>query len=268
MPLKQAAPLLARLKKGEVAFNGWLSVPDPFTAETMAAAGWDCLTFDMQHGEIGYGDLRHMLPAINLAGGVAIARLADKQWDQITRILDVGAAGVICPLIDNAEEAASLVAACRYPPLGNRSHGPLRAGLRDGPGYTGMTAEGQLIFAMIETRSGLDNLDSILKVDGLTGIYVGASDLSLSLGGAAGLDRPDAEFTSILRDIAKRTRSAGLVAGLHTGSVAYGRQAVEWGFNFVTTTSEIKLIALGAKAQLEALADLRDTVSVGANLAY
>ncbi len=137
---------------------------------------------DQQHGVVDYASMVPMLQAIGAAGAAPITRVLSKDPYEIMKVLDAGALGVIVPLIDNAAEAERAVAACRYPPRGNRSYGPVRAshviGSRDPEELAGEV----LCIVMVETREGLERVEEIAATPGLDGIYVGPADLALSLG--------------------------------------------------------------------------------------
>ena len=175
---------------GRSATNAWLTIPSPWTAELVAAAGFDSVTIDLQHGLIGYETAVAMLQAMSGSDAVPLARLEWNDPATIMRMLDAGALGLICPLINTAAECAAFVGACRYPPAGYRSYGPIRAGLRWGTDYFAQANVSVTALAMIETAQGLENVAEIAATPGLDGLYVGPFDLSISLG----LARP-ADFT-------------------------------------------------------------------------
>ena len=155
------------------------------TAELAAAAGYDYVCVDLQHGLSDEATMVSMFQATQAAGAVPLARLAWNEPWLIMRALDLGAVGVILPLIDNAVEARRAVESCRYPPVGKRSYGPVRAELVMGSAAPDELGGDALCFAMIETREGIENLDEIAATPGLDGLYIGPSDLSIALGPAA-----------------------------------------------------------------------------------
>jgi 4-hydroxy-2-oxoheptanedioate aldolase len=165
------------------AINGWLTVPSGVSAETMAHQGYDSLTIDMQHGLIDYQAMLSMLQAISTTPTVPIVRVQWLEAGILMKALDAGAYGVICPMINTRADAQKLVARTHYAPRGTRSFGPTRASLCGGLDYAQHADDTIVTFAMIETAQALDNLDSILSVEGLDAIYIGPSDLSLALGG-------------------------------------------------------------------------------------
>src|SRR5262249_8577474 len=161
---------------------GWLSVSHGFTAEVMARQGFDALCVDMQHGLTDLNSLWPMLQAISQTETVPVVRVPWNEPAVIMRALDMGAYAIIVPLINTAEEAAAAVSACRYPPVGSRSSGPLRAALYGGANYQAEANGEIVVLAMIETKEGLANLESICATPGLDGIYIGPADLSYALG--------------------------------------------------------------------------------------
>ncbi|HWN55006.1 MAG TPA: aldolase/citrate lyase family protein, partial [Methylomirabilota bacterium] len=161
---------------------GWLSVSHGFTAEVMARQGFDVLCVDMQHGTTDMSDVWPMLQAISQTDTVPVVRVPWNEPATIMKALDLGAYGIIVPLINSAEDAAKAVAACRYPPVGMRSSGPVRAVHYGGADYLAKANDEIVVMAMIETKEGLDNLDAICATPGLDAVYIGPSDLSFALG--------------------------------------------------------------------------------------
>src|SRR4029450_8382737 len=167
---------------GGAAVNGWLAIPNGFSAETMAQQGWDTLTIDLQHGVVDYQAMVGMLQAISTTSVVPVWRVPWLEPGILMKTLDAGAYAVICPMVNTREDAQRLVAYTHYAPQGTRSFGPVRATLYGGADYFQHANRTIVTFAMIETGQALDNLDSILSVGGLDAVYIGPSDLSISLG--------------------------------------------------------------------------------------
>jgi 4-hydroxy-2-oxoheptanedioate aldolase len=162
-------------KAGEAAINGWLAIPNSFSAETMAHQGWDTLTIDLQHGVVDYQAMVTMLQAISTTNTVPVVRVPWLEPGILMKTLDAGAYGVICPMVSTREDAQKLVAYTSYAPKGTRSFGPVRALLYGGADYPQYANDTIVRFAMIETAQALDNLDAILSVEGLDAIYIGPS---------------------------------------------------------------------------------------------
>jgi 4-hydroxy-2-oxoheptanedioate aldolase len=163
------------------------------------------------------------------------------------RALDAGAYGVICPMINDAAECAAFVQACRYPPAGFRSSGPIRASVYGGADYLAHANEEILAIAMVETLGGLKNLDAICATPGLDGVYIGPSDLSLAMGGPPGQDSQHPEILAAFDKIMAACRKAGIKVGVHTNSVAYSQQMIERGFDLVTVGSDVRYLMSGRK---------------------
>jgi 4-hydroxy-2-oxoheptanedioate aldolase len=232
-------------QKGHVV-NGWLGLPSSFSAEVMAHAGWDSLCVDLQHGLIDYQMAVGMLQAICTTEVTPIARVPWNDPAIIMKCLDAGAYGIICPMINSREEAERFVRACRYAPRGYRSSGPIRAAVWAGDDYHAKADDTILTFAMIETAEAVKNLDAILSVPGLDAVYIGPSDLSITLGGKPGLDQTDPKVVDAIDQILAGCKRHGVHAGLHTGSPAYAKAMIAKGFEFVTLLSDTRLLAQAA----------------------
>ena len=240
-------------KSGGAAVNGWLTVPSSFAAETMAHQGWDTLTIDMQHGMIDDAALVPMLQAISTTDTVPIVRVPWLEPGILMRALDAGAYGVICPMVNSREDAQKLVAYTHYPPRGTRSFGPLRAVLYAGLDYVQHANDTIVTFAMIETAEALDNLDDILSVEGLDAIYIGPSDLSLALGCTPTFDDLEPKAFEAVEHILARAKAHGVVAGIHNGTPEAALKRIAKGFQFVTISSDARLMADGAQQVISAM---------------
>ena len=238
---------------GTAVLNGWLAIPNSFSAEVMAHQGWDSLTIDMQHGVIDEAALVPMLQAISTTATVPIVRVPWLEPGVLMKALDAGAYGVICPMINTREDAQKLVAYTHYAPQGTRSFGPIRATLYGGADYPQHANQTIVTFAMIETAQALDNLDSILSVEGLDAIYIGPSDLSLSLGCRPVFDDVDPKAQQAIEHIVARAKVHGVVAGIHNGRADVARSRVDLGFRFVTLGSDARLLAAGSQDLLCAM---------------
>ncbi len=234
------------LKDGGRIVNGWMAIPDSYAAEVYAHQGWDSVTIDLQHGPVDFQAAVRMMQAISTTDAVPMARVPWNDAAIIMKLLDAGAYGLICPMINTREEAEHFVSCGRYPPIGQRSMGPNRAVQYGGADYWQGANEEVLMFAMIETRAGLKNLESILSVKGLDGVYVGPSDLSLAFGKPPTLDPSDAEVVDAIKTIAKVTRSKGLIAGVHTDGPQTAFKRYEQGYQLCTLMNDARLLAMAA----------------------
>lgn len=234
--------------------NGWLAVPSVFSAEIMGRAGWDAITIDMQHGAVDYGDALAMLTAISAGGRSApMVRVPWNEPGAIMRMLDAGAQGIICPMIESAEAARAFVRSCCYPPLGARSFGPIRARLIYGDDYAAGANDNVMPFAMIETAEALARVDEILDVEGLAGVYIGPADLAYSLGETPRFDPVAPRVVAAIDRILAAAKARGLIAGIHNGTPEYARAMIGKGFQLVTVGSDARFIEAGAKATLAAM---------------
>ena len=245
--------LRALWAQDKAAVNGWLAIPNGFSAEVMAHQGWDTLTIDMQHGLIDEAALVPMLQAISTTATVPIVRVPWLEPGILMKALDAGAYALICPMINTREDAQKLVAWTHYAPQGTRSFGPIRATLYGGADYAQHANQTIVTFAMIETAQALDNLDSILSVEGLDAIYIGPSDLSLSLGCKPVFDDLDPKAQQAIEHIVSRAKAHGVVAGIHNGRADVARARVALGFRFVTLGSDARLLAAGSQDLLKAM---------------
>jgi 4-hydroxy-2-oxoheptanedioate aldolase len=232
---------------GKAAINGWLAIPNGFSAETMAQQGWDTLTIDLQHGVVDYQAMVGMLQAISTTSVVPVVRVPWLEPGILMKTLDAGAYAVICPMVNTREDAQKLVAWTHYAPRGTRSFGPIRALLYGGADYPQRANETIVVFAMIETAQALDNLDAIMSVEGLDAIYIGPSDLSLALGCTPTFDDVDPRAADAIDHILGRAKAHGLKAGIHNGAPESALKRIAMGFDFVTVSSDARLMAAGAQ---------------------
>ncbi|MEM6663268.1 MAG: aldolase/citrate lyase family protein [Pseudomonadota bacterium] len=243
--------------KGGGAVNGWLGIPSSATAEFMANAGWDSLTIDMQHGLVDYQTMVGMLQAVQSTDTCATVRVPWNEQGIIGKVLDAGAQGIICPMVNTPEEAEALVRSARYPPMGERSFGPLRAAMINGPNYPAQANQDVIVWPMIETRVAVANVDAILSVDGIDGCYIGPADLGLTHGFVPKGDRDEPELLEIIARIRESAKSHGKTVGIHCQAPAYGRRMIEDGFDLVTIAADMAILMNAAKA---AVSETRDGI--------
>lgn len=245
-----------RIRARETLVGYWVVLDAPVATERIARVGYDYVVLDGQHGLIGYQGLLSGLLAVDAGGAlgngtVGLVRVEANHPTPIGRALDAGAAGVIVPLVDSAEDTARAVEAARYPPVGVRSFGPMRSGLRVGP----VPAEADaatVVLAMIETARGLENVEEICATPGLDGIYVGPSDLCLAVGGRFPDDPAVAEpFEAAIEHIAQTARKAGVAAGIHTSDGRTAQRRLAAGYTFATVASDLTHLEAIAAAHLE-----------------
>lgn len=236
---------------GRTAFGVWSMTPDAFVAELVARAGYDYVCVDGQHGLAGFDAMLSIFQATEAAGSAPLARVLSNDAGLIGRTLDAGARGVIVPLVNDPGEAARAVAACRYPPEGIRSYGPVRAAETIGSKAPRDLGGEALCFVMVETREGLEKVEEISATPGLDGIYIGPADLALSLGLAPTLEITEKEHVEAIRRIREACRKSGIACGIHCGSGEWARRHAEAGFDLVTVTMDTKLLADAARRELD-----------------
>lgn len=234
-------------------WGAFLGSNSPTAAEMMAHAGFDWLVVDLQHApSAGAEQLSAMLRATgDTPTLVRIPWKTDFGWAMSA--LDAGAQGLIVPMLDNAEEAEQIARACHYPPHGFRSFGPWRVGLTV-PGYTTQAGDDlALCLVQIETRGGIENIDSILEVPGVDGAYIGPQDLSLSNGGGLSWRADNDVLHGLSEQVLDACRRAGKIAVAHTADPG---DAIHWGdlgFDMVTATSDLALVSNAAEAAVQVL---------------
>lgn len=235
------------------ALNLFLTIPNSWTAELIAHTGFDALTLDLQHGLISPDSALPMLQAISTRAVTPLVRLPWNDPAVIMKMLDAGAAGLICPMIDTAEEAAQFVRACRYPPEGSRSFGPIRARLLEEGNYFQQANRQVLAFAMIETASALNMLESIAATPGLDGLFVGPFDLSVSLGLDRIADIHHPTLHNALKNVLAACKRHRLVPAVYTGTIAHAAELAGMGFRLLSIGDDTAILSEGARQKLEEL---------------
>jgi 4-hydroxy-2-oxoheptanedioate aldolase len=235
----------------KTAVNGWLAIPNSFCAEVMALQGWDTLTIDLQHGLIDAAALVPMLQAMQATPTMPIVRVPWLEPGIIMKTLDAGAQAIICPMVNTREDAQRLVQYARYAPQGGRSFGPVRAAMVHGADYATAANANTVVFAMIETAQALDNLDAICSVEGIDAVYIGPSDLSLSLGCTPVFDDVDPPVAQAIDHILARAHAHGLKAGVHNGRTDVARARTAKGFDLVTVSSDARILIAGSQQILK-----------------
>jgi len=235
--------------EGKAVVNGWLAIPSGFSAEVMAQCGFDSVTVDMQHGVQDYQSMVQCFQAMQAHPVTPMVRVPWNEPGIIGKVLDGGAYGVICPMINTKQEAENFVSYCKYPPRGTRSNGPIRAGLYgSSSGYQTTANEETLCIPMIETKTAVKNMTAILDVEGIAGVYVGPSDLGFSYGLVPKLDRDEPEILKIYDKLIKECSKRGISAGIHCSGPAGALRAINMGFKLVTLLNDSGIMATGARA--------------------
>lgn len=252
----RAAALRKRWDSGDLVRATWLTIANSYSAEIMAAAGWDALVIDLQHGVVDYQAAVTMLQALATKPVIPMARVPWNHAPDIMRVLDAGVAGVICPMINDGEACKAFVGACRYAPDGYRSVGPNRLLIDQEvatPDYVAQGRDPVVAIAMVETRDAIDNLDDILATPGLDAVYVGPSDLAVSLGLSPQADPTHKEVLAAMDKVVARAKAHGIAVGCHVGSAEGALAMADRGFRFVTVANDAQLMAQAAARTLGTL---------------
>lgn len=248
--------LRTRLATGEPFLFTWMTVPSAALAAQVARLPIEAVCLDLQHGMIGFSDATAMISAIHGAGRFALVRALWNDPASPGQLFDAGASAVISPMVNSRAEAEALVRAAKYPPLGARSWG----------GYTAVQASGlaagdylkqanrmTMVFAMVETVQALENVEEIAATPGLDGLFVGPSDLSITLSNGAGIDRTGPRTLAAMDRIAKAARANGLVAGAWAGPAEGVKTYIKLGYTFLAAPTEVDLMMAGAEAFAKAM---------------
>ena len=238
--------------------NGWLFINCTLTAEIMSRQNYDSLTIDMQHGLIDYPDLLGMLQGITGSEVTPLVRVPWLDPAYIMKALDAGASGIICPMINNRIEAEKLVSYMKYPPLGNRSFGPIRQNIVNGSDYYNNANDSVICLAMIETEDAMLNIQEIVSTPGLDGVYIGPADLTIGTTKgrlSPGMDREEDEMLKRIQTILKIAKKEKKKACLHCTSPIYAIKAIKWGFDLVTLNSDTRLLASAASDSIKEFRD-------------
>ncbi len=253
----QTAPigrLTAAIAAGPV-LSAWSSAPTPVTAGVLAREAFDAVTLDMQHGAVDLSAVTAAIPAIHAAGKPAVVRIPVGEFQTASRVLDLGASGIIGPMVNNVEDARRLAAFTRFPPVGERSWGPFGAlpasGLEPGA-FLASANRMTLVLAMIETRAALAALDDILVVPGIDGVFVGPADLSIALSDGANVDPLRQDVQDAVGHVVARSRAAGKIAGAFAFSGGQAAAFLKLGLRFIAVENEIAHLRAGARAALAA----------------
>jgi 4-hydroxy-2-oxoheptanedioate aldolase len=246
------ATLRERLLGSPPAFGTWLAVDNSISAEVMGRVGFDAVLVDTQHGGASEATLLPLFQALDAAGTPALVRVPWLDPARIMRAADLGAAGVIVPLVNTVADAEEALRAIRYPPRGMRSFGPVRHWYSPEG-----AAQDALCIVMIETTEALDNLDLIAATPGLDGLLVGPVDLALSMGLPLSLDMPDGVLDAVGR-VAEACRKHGLICASVSFGIENAALQLDRGVTFLTSGSDSMFMRRAAEAELAALRKLAE----------
>jgi 4-hydroxy-2-oxoheptanedioate aldolase len=253
----RSADHLRNLWKGDLpAFGLWSCLADSTVAELLGATSFDYVCIDLQHGHATFAELPAMLQGMRGTGYAPFVRVPWNEPASVMRALDVGACGVVVPMVNSADDADRAARACRYPPTGERSWGAMWGDVREDGALPPRDQDAAVMcFVMVETRQGLDALEEIVKVPGVDGVYVGPNDLALSCGYGRANYRNSTDVDELIQHIVDTCRTAGIAVGLHCSDL---EMAVHWAgrrANMLTAGQDTSLLRSGADQLWAGLAE-------------
>ena len=251
-----AFSLAARLRAGETVHSGWCALGAPIVAELVARAGFSAVTLDQQHGLYTMDTTLAGIAMVHAAGSAPLVRVPLGDVAVVSRVLDFGAEGVVAPMINTPEDARRFAAAAKYPPIGERSFGPLRALIlnnMEGGDYVKQANDIVVTIAMVETRQALDNLDAILATPGIDAVFLGPSDLSLALSDGKTLDPHSGDVNAAVDRIAAAAKKAGKIAGAYAANAERANELAARDYRFLGIASDTAFVRAGTAATFKAL---------------
>ena len=253
-----AFSLAARLRAGELVHSGWCGLPYPIVAELVGREGFPAVTLDGQHGLWDIASLLSAVAQVRHAGAAPLVRIPVGEFATASRALDFGAEGIIAPMINTPAEARAYVSFTKYPPVGERSWGPHRAttlaNVTDQKFYLQEANNLTVTFAMIETRTALDNVEAIAATPGIDALFLGPADLSIALSNGSNLD-PMAEVVEKGLDrIVAATGKAGKFTGAYCHTAERAVALARRGVRFLAVSSDMAFLRAGAAAALKTVA--------------
>jgi 4-hydroxy-2-oxoheptanedioate aldolase len=252
-----AFALAGRLRAGETVYCAWCTLASPVAAETIAREGFAGVVLDVQHGLWDTASLIAGVGALHHAGAAPLVRVPLADFAAVSRALDVGAEGIIAPMINSAADARRFVSVAKFPPLGERSYGPQRAMMLQGRSaaadYLRDANAGTLTLAMIETKAALAAVDEIAATEGIDALFVGPYDLSTALSGGKAQDLTAPEVEQAIDAICAAARKAGKIPGIYCRDAERALAMAKRGFRFITIGSDLALLREGAAAMLKTL---------------
>ncbi len=249
--------LSEKLHAGSPAFSVWIAIGNTYSAEMLATAGYDCVLLDTQHGAVTWDILGNLIQVLDSNRVPSLVRVGWTDQMQIMRALDLGAAGVVVPMVSNVADATAAAQAMHYPPKGVRSFGKVR-------NYYGgeVSANKPLCFVMIETAEGMANLDDIAAVDGVDGLFVGPVDLALSLGLGPILTM-DQQVLGAIEKIAGVCQKFNKICASASFSAEYSSALLERGVQLVVQGSDLGFIRKGMHADVKQFHEMLNARSAG-----
>ena len=246
----------AKLKRGEPSVGTWLTLPDTVAARLMARAGFDWLTVELEHTPVNFETAANSFAIIAASGVAPLARVPWNTGENIKRVLDTGAWGIVVPMVNSRTEAEAAVAAARYAPLGMRSiGGQLHAANfeTDPATYYARANDEILVVLMAEDIKAIEAAEEIFSVPGIDVVFIGPNDLHNSMGKPPSFDSEHKEFVDALQHILKTARKHGIAAGIHVIDAAAAKRRISEGFQFIAVASEAGMMLSKAQETASAL---------------
>ena len=240
----------AKLKQGHPSIGTWLTLPDPLAARMMARVGFDWLTVELEHTPINLETAATIFTILSASGSVPLVRVPWNTGENIKRVLDTGAWGIVVPMVNSRVEAEAAVAAARYAPRGNRSIGGQLHAVNfdtDPATYYARANDEILVVLMVEHVKAIEAADEILSVPGIDVVFIGPNDLHHSLGKPPSFESDDRAFTDALAHVLKMARKHGVAPGIHVADTAAAKRRLAEGFQFIAVASEAGMML--SKAQ-------------------
>lgn len=236
------------LAQGQLQIGLWCSLASNQAAEIISESGFDWILLDTEHSPNEIPDLLAQLQAMQRGAATPIVRAAWNDAVLFKRIMDVGAQSLLVPFVQNPDEAKRAVAATRYPPAGIRGTAGSSRASRYGrvKDYLKKANDEICLLVQVETRSALDQIEAIAKVDGIDGVFIGPSDLAASLGHIGDMQHPTVQ--KAIEEAAKRLKAVGKPAGILTPNEDEARRYIAWGYTFVAVGADVGILARGADA--------------------
>ena len=219
----------------------WITMPDPFGAHLMSKTGFEWLTIELEHTPITFETAAQMFAIVAANGAVPLARVPFNTVENIKRVLDTGAWGIVVPMVNSRAEAEAVVKAARYRPIGERSiGGSLHAANfgTDASTYYAKANDEILVIVMAEHVDAVANIDAILSVPGIDAVFVGPNDLHASMSLSPMFDSDNAQFNDALKKILASAKRHGIAAGIHVVDAAQAQRRIAEGWQFIAVASE------------------------------
>lgn len=247
--------LKERINDGDLVIGSWITTPSSAIAEILVAAGYDWVVVDLEHSTISIEQAGELIRTIDLGGSAPLVRITSNSPDQIKRVMDAGAHGIVVPMVNSAQDARDAVSATRYAPNGIRGVGLARA---QGYGskfseYLEWQKESAVVIVQIEHKDAISNLEEILATPGVDGFIIGPYDLSCSMGIPGEFEK--SEFKDAMAFILAKGLAMGCPAGLHIVEPDVSRleQSISEGFRFIAYSVDVRMLDVSARKGIDSI---------------